>query len=114
MIPHRLVRTVPEKTTTECEVWWDRACRLHPDWKHVTWRDPIDRDRFPMTSPFWDDCESGAQLADLVRLEDLWHRGGIYIDSDVEVYRSFAPLTLLRGFAGWDCVDYIPNAILGF
>lgn len=114
MIPKRLVRTVPEKTTAEVEIWWDRACRLHPDWEHITWRDPIDKSYFPLTSPFWQDCESGAQLADLVRTEDLYWRGGVYIDSDVEVYRPFDALLPLSAFAGWDCIEYVPNAIMGF
>lgn len=114
MIPKRLVRTVPEVTTDETERIWTVARWLHPDWEHVTLRDPVDRSGFPETSHLWDSCESGAQLADLIRAEELWHRGGVYIDSDVEVYRTFDPLTKLDGFAGWDCVDYIPNAIMGF
>ena len=105
---------MPEQTATEAEIWWDRACRLHPDWEHVTLRDPIDRSGFPLTSSYWDNCESGAQLADLVRVEELYQRGGVYIDSDVEVYRPFDNLLSLPAFAGYDCADYIPNAILGF
>lgn len=114
MIPRRLIRTVPADTTAEVERWWDSACAMHPDWEHVTLRDPVDRSKFPQTRHLWDSCESGAQLADLIRAEELFLRGGVYIDSDVEVYRSFEPLTGLRGFAGYDCVDYIPNAIMGF
>lgn len=112
-IPKRLIRTVPEKTTDVVEAFWAQAIALHPDWEHITLRDPVDRIQFPLTSHLWDTCESGAQLADLIRAEELWHRGGIYIDSDVEVYRSFEPLLGLSAFAGWDCVDYIPNAIMG-
>jgi hypothetical protein len=114
MIPKRLIRTVPEHTTDEVEQFWSDACALHPDWEHVTLRDPVNRDNFPLTRHLWDTCESGAQLADLIRAEELYWRGGVYIDSDVEVYRSFEPLLHLQGFAGWDCIDYIPNAIMGF
>lgn len=114
MIPSRLIRTVPEHTTDEVEQFWADAIALHPRWEHVTLRDPVNRDLFPITSPVWDTCESGAQLADLIRAEELFWRGGVYIDSDVEVYRPFGPLLDLQGFAGWDCVDYIPNAIMGF
>src|SRR6476659_4298396 len=113
MIPKRLVRTVPEHTTDEVEAWWEQAKGLHPGWAFDTWRDPIDPRFFPLTSPYWDGCESGAQLADLVRLEDLLLRGGCYIDSDVECYRPFDPLLSVRGFAAWDCPDYIPNAVMG-
>jgi glycosyl transferase-like sugar-binding protein len=114
VIPPRLVRTVPEHTTAQVEQWWDQACALHPHWEHVTLRDPIAREHFPLTARYWDRCESGAQMADLIRLEELWWRGGVYIDSDVEVYRSFEPLRRLTAFAGYDCVDYVPNAIMGF
>lgn len=114
MIPHRLIRVVPENTTDEVEKWWAQACALHPDWEHVTLRDPIDPELFPRTYDLWPTCKSGAQLADLVRIEELCRRGGVYIDSDVEVYRSFDPLLVNEGFAAYDCPDFIPNAILGF
>lgn len=114
MIPRRLVRTVPKTTSSQVEQWWQQACDLHPDWEHVTLRDPIDRDRFPITSHLWDTCETGAQLADLVRAEDLFWNGGIYLDSDVEVLRRLDPLLPLAGFAAWEDPLYIPNAVLGF
>ena len=114
MIPRRLVRTVPEKVDSEQERLWRVACTLHPDWEHVTWRDPVNPDAFPLTSPYWDECESGAQLADLIRAEDLLHRGGIYIDSDVEMLKPFDTLCGLEGFAGWEDYLYIPNAVMGF
>lgn len=114
MIPKRLVRTIPAVKTAHAENLWDTACALHPDWEHVTWQDPIDRTRFPITSPYWDDCETGAQLADLVRAEDLYHSGGVYIDSDVWVLKPFDDLCQLNGFAAWEDHLHIPNAVLGF
>jgi mannosyltransferase OCH1-like enzyme len=114
IIPRRLVRTVPERTIELAEDLWRQACALHPDWEHVTLRDPIPTGRFPITSKHWNTCESGAQLADLVRAEELYHRGGIYIDSDVEVWRSFEPLVYLPGFAAWEDEQHIPNAVMGF
>lgn len=114
MIPRRLIRVVPEHTTDEVEAWWEHACALHSSWYTLTLRDPISREFFPMTRCYWDDCESGAQLADLIRAEELYQRGGVYIDSDVEVYKSFTPLLGLRGFAGYDSTDHIPNAVMGF
>lgn len=114
MIPRRLVRTVPALTGAATEARWGRATALHPDWLHVTLRDPIDRDGFPITAIYWDSCETGAQLADLVRAEDLYWRGGIYLDSDVEVIRRLDPLLGLDGFAAWEDPHYIPNAVLGF
>jgi hypothetical protein len=114
VIPHRLVRTVPETVDPEQERLWRVACQLHPEWEHVTWRDPINPDAFPITSPYWQDCETGAQLADLVRIEDLLHNGGFYIDSDVEMLKPFDSLCSLRGVAAWEDYLYVPNAVLGF
>lgn len=113
VIPRRLVRVVPETTTEQVEEWWEEACKHHPDWDHVTLRDPIDPDLFPITSADWDRCTSGAQLAGLIRLEEIHHRGGIYIDSDVEVFRSFDPLLAAGMFAAWEDPDTIPDAVFG-
>jgi mannosyltransferase OCH1-like enzyme len=113
-IPKRLVRTVPEQTAPHTESLWETACRMHPDWAHVTWRDPVPRNQFPLTAPFWDECESGAQLADLIRAEDLYHRGGWYIDSDVEILKPFDQLCVHDAVAGWEDHLHIPNAVLGF
>lgn len=114
MIPKRLVRTVPETTPQTTEDLWEHAKTLHPDWKHVTHRDPCDPTQFPLTNPFWDDCETGAQLADLIRAEDLYHRGGFYIDSDVEMIRRLDPFCGCDGVAAWEDEHHIPNAVLGF
>lgn len=114
MITKRLVRTVPQHTSVEAEINWDRACRLHPDWDHVTWRDPIDPKLFPLTSRYWDQCESGAQLADLIRAEDLFSRGGVYLDSDYELFRPLDSLLSTDGFMGWEDPKVICNAVMGF
>jgi hypothetical protein len=114
MIPRRLVRTVPAVTSDETERLWDIATALHPNWEHVTLRDPVDRIAFPLTSHYWDQCESGAQLADLIRAEDLLHRGGWYIDSDVWMLRPLDSLCPLEAVAAWEDHLYIPNAVLGF
>lgn len=114
MIPRRLVRTVPTHSSDEAEQLWAKAQALHPDWEHVTWRDPINPDAFPITAPYWADCETGAQLADLIRAEDLYHRGGWYIDADVEVLKPFDDLCGLNAVAAWENDQHIPNAILGF
>lgn len=114
MIPHRLVRTIPAKTSDQVETWWREACTLHPGWEHVTIREPVDPKQFPLTGHLFDSCESGAQKADLIRAEDLWSRGGLYVDADVQVFRSFEPLLPLKGFAAWEDEHHVCNALLGF
>lgn len=114
MIPHRLIRTVPQQVDSEAERLWQIACDLHPDWEHVTWRDPIKPEAFPITSPYWAECETGAQLADLVRAEDLLHNGGWYIDSDVWCLKPFSNLCALPAVVAWEDFLHIPNAVMGF
>jgi mannosyltransferase OCH1-like enzyme len=113
VIPRRLIRTVPEHPTAAQDELWARARALHPDWEHINLQDPIDPAQFPTTSPLWSKCESGAQLAGLVRLEALVWGGGIYIDSDVVLYRSLEPLRAVSAFAAYEDPRVIPDAVLG-
>lgn len=113
MIPRNLIRTVPAQTSEQIEDWWERAVDLHQEWNCITYRDPIDRSLFPRTAHLWDQCPTGAQKAGLIRLEAVWTFGGVYIDSDVEPYRSFEPLRGLRAFAAWEDEKVIPDAVFG-
>lgn len=108
-----MIRSVPQHTSDEVEHYWDIATEVHAGWEMVTYRDPIDPTWFPITSPYWKHCTSGAQLAGLVRLEALWHRGGVYIDSDVECFLPFTPLMDCKAFAGWEDQGVVPDAIIG-
>lgn len=114
MIPRIIFRSVPETTTTEVESYWAGIQDLHPGWQFITYRDPIDATLFPRSSPFWDDCTSGAQLAGLIRLEGMINHGGIWVDSDYEAFRPFDELLEHQAFAAWEDVNVIPDAILGF
>lgn len=113
MIPQHLFRTVPEQTTREVDNWWADAKLIHPGWKHVTVREPVDPAQFPISSAVWPLCTSGAQKAGLIRLELVLTYGGVYIDSDVEVYRSFEPLRRCELFAAWEDEAVIPDAVFG-
>jgi mannosyltransferase OCH1-like enzyme len=46
-------------------------------------------------------------------LEYLWHHGGIYLDADVEVYRSLIPLLGCSVFAAWEDQNTVPDAVIG-
>jgi mannosyltransferase OCH1-like enzyme len=113
VIPRIICRSVPADTTETVEEAWEHIRDLHPGWELVTYRDPIDPDLFPITSYAWPHCTSGAQLAGLLRLEALHRHGGIYLDSDVELYRPLDPFLVLRAFAAWEDTHTIPDAVLG-
>lgn len=118
-IPLRIIRTVPEQTTEQVEHLWKIACDLHPDWDHITIRDgqyhqhAIER-LFPLSSGHWESCGTGAQKSGLIRLEELYWRGGIYIDSDYECWRPFDQLKDVTGFVAYEDANTIPDAVMGF
>lgn len=112
-IPRILHRVVPERSPAQAEAWWAEFGRIHPEWRLLTHRDPLVPSEWPLTSPHWRKVANGAQLADLVRLEALWHWGGVYVDQDVQPVHSFEPLLPLQAFAAWEDERCVPNAILG-
>ena len=112
-IPRLLHRTVPKETTEQVEGWWDQLQALHPDWEAHTWREPINPDDFPLVGRLLDACQTGAQRADLIRLEVLYRFGGFYVDSDCEPFRPFDSLLPLHAVAAWEDETTIPNAVMG-
>lgn len=98
-------------------MWEETLEVLGPDWGALTYRDPLDPASFPITSPFWSRCRSGAQKAGLVRLEALWFEGGVYLDSDVRLWKSPDPLLTARGFViqenEWAVIDAVIGAEAG-
>ena len=95
------------------EEWWREWQRLHPGWRFMTHRDPLNAEDWPMTAPHWRKVSCGAQLADLVRLEALHQWGGFYVDMDMQPFRSLEPLTTAHLVAAWEDEKVIPNAFLG-
>lgn len=112
-IPRILHRTVPAETSDEVEAWWAQFERLHPGWDCKTYREPLDPADWPLTGDLFERCQNGAQKAGLIRLESLVRDGGVYVDSDVEPFRSFEPLLHLSAFAGWEDETTVPDAVLG-
>lgn len=113
VIPRTLIRVVPAATSDEADAFWRRAADVHHGWELVTYRDPLDPRDWPDTARWWPLCQSGAQFAGLIRLEALLKHGGVYIDSDVEVFRPFDPLLGAGMFAAWEDTQTIPDAVLG-
>lgn len=112
-IPRILHRVVPEQTEPQAERWWAEFQSMHPGWEFRTHRDPLDPADWPMTAGKWSAVSSGAQLADLVRLEALYRWGGVYVDQDCQPLRPMDSLLPLSMFAAYEDHRSIPNAVMG-
>lgn len=89
--------------------------RILPDYQLILW----DYSRFPRGKSKWVDQafdkHKYAFAADYIRLYALYHYGGIYLDSDVEVLRSFDELLELPYIIGQEKTPFgIEAATLGF
>lgn len=113
LIPRIFHRTLPEQVDPQLEEWWEARRALHPDWEFRTYRDPIDPAMFPRTSSLWSRCETGAQKADLIRLEALVQWGGVYVDADCRPVGSHESLRCCPAYAAWEDETTIPNAVMG-
>lgn len=112
-IPRIIHRTVPAETGPTVERFWQRWQSLHPGWRFMDHRDPLDPAAWPMTGHLWEKAKAPAQKADLIRLEALIRWGGFYVDSDIEPFRSLEPLVSSGLVAAWEDHRCIPNAFLG-
>ncbi len=84
-----------------------------PDYEIWLW----DTKRFDINSTPWVkqafEAKKYAFAADYIRLYALYNFGGIYLDSDVVVYKSFNDLLHLPYFVGEDNVHCFEAAVLG-
>lgn len=54
-----------------------------------------------------------AFVSDYVRLVALYEQGGLYFDTDVEVFKSFDDLLNCSCFFGFESKDYVASAVMG-
>ena len=84
----------------EFAAYRDSWLRHHPSWAYRLWN--LDNLDFDLLRPdLVGQCSSYAQLADLLRLEVLFHHGGVYVDTDFECFKPIDPL--LEGLALCAC-----------
>ena len=103
--------TVPHPTDAQSEII-EIATTLHPGWQVHVWQDPLDIAEF-LLGHYHKQAKSGAQLADLIRLDVVYRYGGIYLDSDVRMIRS---LDGLCGHENFFCSEdgyNLTNAVFG-
>jgi mannosyltransferase OCH1-like enzyme len=110
MIPKIIHRTVPNKTTPLMDHCWNSVLKFTPEWKHQT---HFDHDQYSIIKDYLPLCSNGAFRADLIRLEALYIYGGIYLDSDVELFRPINSLLNNSVFTVKEDDVVLGNSVLG-
>lgn len=85
---------------------------LHPGWELREW----DEDKSPIDLPYVKnalDAKRFAFASDYVRFYALYKFGGVYLDTDIEVIKSFDPLRDNNFFLGRESSKYINPAVIG-
>ena len=80
----------------EFSFWNEQTCATYAEEHHIP---------NPMEHPFVQSAykaQKYAFVADYVRFWALYHIGGIYLDTDMYVLRSFSPLLQAQFFCGWE------------
>ena len=90
-IPRIIHFTIPAKPTSTQLECIETARKLHPGWQIQVWQDPLNAAEFSL-GKYWSKTNSGAQLADLIRLDAVYRHGGFYLDSDLTLHRSLEGL----------------------
>lgn len=94
----------------KCMKSWNKHL---PDYEIVCW----DENRFDINSVPWVkeayEAKKYAFAADYIRCYALYTEGGIYLDTDVEVLKSFDPLLHLPYFMGKETGSPIESAVIG-
>lgn len=71
----------------ECIKSWERVM---PEYQIKCWDASLLDFNVPFIKQAYE-CKNWAFVTDYMRFYILWKEGGIYLDSDVEVYKSFDP-----------------------
>lgn len=79
-----------------------------PDWEYKLWNE----DNFDVNSTAYTkeayEAKKYAFVSDYVRLWALYNEGGVYLDTDVEVFKSFDALLTWNAFAGFEGSKHLP------
>lgn len=92
-----------------CIASWRRHL---PDYELREWNeDNFNLDSYPYTREAYDRGKY-AFVTDVVRLYALYHEGGIYMDTDVEVLRPLDEFLDREAFTGFETPEKVPTGIM--
>jgi len=93
----------------KCIKSWKKYC---PDYEIKEWNeDNFDLDLYPYAREAYDNRKF-AFVTDVVRLYALYHEGGIYMDTDVEVLKPLDPFLKHTAFSGFESETDVPTGIM--
>jgi CDP-glycerol glycerophosphotransferase (TagB/SpsB family) len=94
----------------KCIESWRKYC---PDYEIMKWDESnfdINGNRYVSEAY---EAEKWAFVADYVRLYALYHHGGIYMDTDVELIKNIDDFLKHSAFSGFEDDTYVSTAIMG-
>lgn len=98
-------KSVLPELAHQCLASWHRYM---PDWQYKLWSEEnFDVDGHPYTREAYQ-AGKYAFVSDYVRLFALEREGGVYLDVDFEVYKSFDDLLVYGAFAGFEGSKHQP------
>ncbi len=89
---------------------WKKFC---PDYEIVEWNESnydVNKNNYMQQAYA---CKKWAFVPDYARLDIIYHHGGIYLDTDVELVKSMDSLLNLEGFMGFEDGEHVALG-LGF
>jgi len=94
----------------KCMESWTKYC---PDYELRLWNeDSFCMDEYPFARQALED-KKWAYVSDVARLHSLYYEGGIYMDTDVEVFQPIGRFLEEDFFSGYESKRKIPTAIMG-
>lgn len=102
------------KLTEVCINSWKRVLA---DYEIIEWNESnLEIEKLCEENRFLKKCyelKLWAFVSDYIRLYVLYKYGGIYLDTDVEVLKSYTPLLNNKVFMGYEINDFIGTAVIG-
>ena len=93
----------------KCIVSWKKFC---PDYEIKEWNESnFNLDVYPYAREAYDH-KKFAFVTDVVRLYVLYHYGGIYMDTDVELLKNIDDFLQHEGFSGFESTTKIPTGLM--
>ncbi len=93
----------------KCIESWKKYC---PDYEIIEWNE----DNFDVMSNIYTkeayENKKWAFVSDYVRLYALYHVGGVYMDTDVEVIKNIDSFLENEAFSGFESYDKVPTGIM--